>query len=168
MPDRTQPCIALTRNGDPCGQPARFHIGEGSGADGDHPGQPMCHNHTKQLLWWFGRQAGNHPAAHALQEERRLHTKTEQAAKWEAPGDVYFGRIGNRVKIGYSAHTAKRRRTLELMNGTEFDEFVTMPGDVDLERWFHNELQEHRTVGEWFEHAPAVQEAMLWVKKQGS
>ncbi len=75
------------------------------------------------------------------QEERRL------ADPW-AIGEgevVYYMRIGDRVKIGWSTNLPKR---LGVINPEEL--MVTEPGNRLLERARHDQFAELRTHGEWF------------------
>jgi hypothetical protein len=61
------------------------------------------------------------------------------------PGSVYFVRLGDRVKIGYSENVPKRltviphEEVLGVIHGTREDE-----------QGWHQLLADYRTVGEWF------------------
>jgi hypothetical protein len=58
---------------------------------------------------------------------------------------VYYVRIGNRCKIGYTSNMSKRMATI---NPEEV--LVTEPGTLDLEHMRHREFAHLRTHGEWF------------------
>lgn len=58
---------------------------------------------------------------------------------------VYYVRIGNRCKIGYTTNMANRMATI---NPEEI--LATEPGTVDLEQIRHREFARLRTHGEWF------------------
>jgi hypothetical protein len=58
---------------------------------------------------------------------------------------VYYMRIGNRVKIGFTTNLSQR---LTQINPEEL--MATEPGDTGLEQRRHGQFRELRTHGEWF------------------
>jgi len=58
---------------------------------------------------------------------------------------VYYMRIGNRVKIGYSSNLVER---LNAINPEEL--LAAESGTTDTERRRHREFGQYRTHGEWF------------------
>jgi hypothetical protein len=117
-------------------------------------------------------------AARAIEAGRRDYEKDPRTiaqryarevaeTRFSAPPDVldggevvYYMRIGNRVKIGWSTSLAAR---LAAINPEEL--MATEPGGRKLERLRHNEFREFRTHGEWFRlegllasHIEALQE----------
>lgn len=80
----------------------------------------------------------DHPARHANYRE-------ERASALEADSLVYYARLGNRVKIGYSTSLLKR---LAAIRPEEL--LATEPGGPLLERQRHAQFADLRVVGEWF------------------
>jgi hypothetical protein len=60
-------------------------------------------------------------------------------------GSVYFVRLGDRVKIGFSAHLRKR---MEVIPHEEF--LGRIPGTMRDEKNLHRRFAHLRTTGEWF------------------
>jgi hypothetical protein len=60
-------------------------------------------------------------------------------------GSVYFVRLGDRVKIGFSAHLRKR---MEVIPHEEF--LGQIPGTMRDEKNLHRRFAHLRTTGEWF------------------
>lgn len=81
--------------------------------------------------------------------QRQAEEEREAKAQVEATGEVvYYMRIGNRVKIGFSASLTLRLATInpeELM--------ATEPGGWALEQHRHRQFRKLRTNGEWFKLA---------------
>lgn len=60
-------------------------------------------------------------------------------------GYVYFVRLGDRVKIGYSENVPQR------LAAVPHEEVLgVIPGTMDDEQGWHQLLADYRTVGEWF------------------
>lgn len=88
--------------------------------------------------------------------EPHLDDINEHAVDREAnePGRtsvVYFVRLGNRIKIGWSTNLAQR-----LSNLQPEEVLAVIPGDTTLERELHRRFAKHRVVGEWFEDCPSI------------
>ena len=66
---------------------------------------------------------------------------------------VYYMRVGNRIKIGYSQNLASRMVNLaaEELLGYE-------PGDVKLERHRHRQFAAYRIMREWFADCPVIRD----------
>lgn len=64
---------------------------------------------------------------------------------------VYYFRVGNRIKIGYTGNLEGRVKNLmpEEVLGWE-------PGPPSLEKKRHRQFASHRTAREWFEDCPAI------------
>lgn len=74
------------------------------------------------------------------------------------PGFVYFVRLGDRIKIGYSENVDKR------LTVVPHEEVLgVIPGTRDDERAWHKLLADYRTVGEWFRAEPDVLAAVARV-----
>jgi Meiotically Up-regulated Gene 113 (MUG113) protein len=90
------------------------------------------------------RRLKEHPARHA--EDR-----AERSQALEEASLVYYARLGNRVKIGYSTNMANRLadiRPEELL--------ATEPGGPLLEKRRHGQFADLRVVGEWFKFEGAL------------
>lgn len=72
---------------------------------------------------------------------------------------VYFAEaVGlNLIKIGVAADVAKRLEGLRTGCPVPIKLLGTMPGDVEIERFLHQDLAPHRTHGEWFRKSPEVE-----------
>lgn len=64
---------------------------------------------------------------------------------------VYYFRVGNRIKIGYTSDIRQRAKYLapEEILGWE-------PGGAELERRRHQQFHVYRTAHEWFVDCPAI------------
>lgn len=72
----------------------------------------------------------------------------EMAAEEVRPESVvYYMRLGNRVKIGYSTNIVRRLATI---NPEEL--LATEPGGHELEKKRHSQFSDLRTNGEWFRY----------------
>lgn len=74
---------------------------------------------------------------------------------------VYYFRIGNRCKIGYSSNLAARLTTL---NPEEL--LATEPGTYALEQLRHSEFSQLRTHGEWFRLEPPLTEHIAALRQK--
>lgn len=87
-----------------------------------------------------------HRASAATLADAAARELEQAAIAVPAPGEVvYYMRIGNRVKIGYSTNLTLRLQTInpeELM--------ATEPGGASVEKRRHDEFRQLRTRGEWF------------------
>jgi hypothetical protein len=68
------------------------------------------------------------------------------------PGFVYFARLGDLIKIGISKRPEERAYALNA------ELLVTLDGDTDLERSFHEEFADLRERNEWFRAEPRLLE----------
>ncbi len=84
--------------------------------------------------------------------DRVARGKMKPAINVSASGPVvYYFRVGNRIKIGYTGNLAIREKDLapEEVLGWE-------PGSYELERRRHEQFASHRIAREWFEDCPAI------------
>lgn len=88
---------------------------------------------------------------------------------------VYFAKVGEYVKIGYS-HDPMARSTTITRTGARPDDiefnarvdFIGwIPGDVWRERELHVQHLEHRATGEWFRIDRKVAEDLIWADPRG-
>jgi hypothetical protein len=66
---------------------------------------------------------------------------------------VYFIRAvdGGPIKIGYSIHPKKRLEEIQNMSPTPLELLATIPGDRAAEAELHQQFDEYRLYGEWFD-----------------
>jgi hypothetical protein len=64
---------------------------------------------------------------------------------------VYYLKVGNRIKIGFSAHLDRRLQSLPVEEVLGWE-----PGDRSLEAHRHRQFREHRTAREWFKDCPEI------------
>ena len=96
-----------------------------------------------------------HPEPHRI----RTYPAGEWQRRAERTSVVYYARLGNRVKIGYTTDLSKR---MKVVNPEEV--MATEPGGPHLEAARHQQFADLRTHGEWFvldeplaEHIRALQ-----------
>lgn len=82
-------------------------------------------------------------------------------------GYIYFLRLGDTVKIGYSTDPFARATTLSVGIPGKIDAFVVVPGTRAIERECHRKFATHRISGEWFRMAEGVRVAMERAAKYG-
>lgn len=83
------------------------------------------------------------------------HEAAKAELRQDREGFVYFLRVGERIKIGYSADVKARMRAYP--PGSEL--LAVEPGDRDLETQRHQQFAGSRTDGrEWFRPAPDILE----------
>ena len=81
---------------------------------------------------------------------------------------VYFLRVGDRVKIGFSTRPLSRIDTLVTAVPDQVDAFVFIRGNERTERALHAEFAEHHTSGEWFRFNPALARLMAQAAAYGT
>jgi hypothetical protein len=64
---------------------------------------------------------------------------------------VYYVRVGDRIKIGFSAHLDARLRSLPVEEVLGWES-----GDRGLEAHRHRQFAVHRTAREWFTDCPEI------------
>jgi hypothetical protein len=92
-------------------------------------------------------------AVFATHDERRLATLARRTVRRPTQSVVYYMRLGNRCKIGWSADVNTRMQTIaaeELL--------ATEPGGPKLEQQRHDEFRRLRTSGEWFRYESPLTE----------
>lgn len=73
----------------------------------------------------------------------------------DGPRYVYFARLDNRVKIGYSVDPKRRMKGLSLHDQAEL--VYVCRGGRSLEKQLHYLFAERRIAGEWFEWCPEIE-----------
>lgn len=64
------------------------------------------------------------------------------------PTRVYFGRQGDRIKIGFARDVPRRAQELGI------DVITSLPGGKPLELLFHKHFEASRIEGEWYRETP--------------
>lgn len=71
-------------------------------------------------------------------------------------GQIYFFKMGDFVKIGYSASWEERLKTIATSAPLPVDVLLVVPGSLRTERAFHARFVECRTQREWFRCTPEI------------
>jgi len=66
------------------------------------------------------------------------------------PGFVYFMRMNDVVKIGFSSDVGKRLNSIQTACPGPADVIKVIPGSDQTERYFHAHFANYRQQGEWF------------------
>jgi hypothetical protein len=104
---------------------------------------PLCFEHLAESHWIF---RGIMDDLRADSERRVAEQKPEPRP---AKGLVYFVRLGNRIKIGYTTNMKAR------MVAVPHEEVLgTVPGTMTDERRCHAAFAHLREHGEWFRAEP--------------
>lgn len=88
---------------------------------------------------------------------------------------VYFARVGDYMKIGFSDDPIARATTITRMGtrpadvavGDTVDLVGWVPGDVWREGYYHAQHIESRVVGEWFHLDRKCAEDLIWADPRG-
>jgi Meiotically up-regulated gene 113 len=89
-------------------------------------------------------------AAMSGDPKNRTPKKAGAAPKKCGTGFVYFLRIGDRVKIGYSRNPFQRLSELSTALADPVTSFVFFPGNLADEKRLHRHVESRRTSGEWY------------------
>lgn len=136
--DRKQKCKCLKMNLPKSGRVVircPEHLGKPSKS-----GRMVCYIGADGIV----RQEGVTPRSASLPQKNATHREEF----------VYFLRVGDLIKIGYSMDPERRAADLQ----AELLGFA--PGGRKLEAALHHELREYRERKEWYRNEPAVQIAM--------
>lgn len=90
---------------------------------------------------------------------RKLPTLTK---KWKTGGYVYFLRMGNLVKIGFSTRPLQRMDELKTAMAKGVTSFVFIPGYKYDERALHKFFENRKSSGEWFRMSPTLKRFMAY------
>lgn len=137
---------------------------------------PLCEDHA-QDVWveigfhhmdvrkaYFAHQRQqDHEAIRAEAIRKRLGVEEFMANRKQAPGIIYYLKIEDQVKIGFSADLDTRLKAYPPMAKL----LATHPGTRETERQMHNkfatQLAERK---EWFHEHPELESHMAGVRKQ--
>lgn len=78
----------------------------------------------------------------------------EAAAARRDGTSVYFARVGDRIKIGWSRKVGTRLAQLQTGNAAPVELLATQPGGRTVERRLHEMFAAARVSGEWFAATP--------------
>jgi hypothetical protein len=139
-----------------CTEPLAFHLG------------PLCLYHA-MLMYEAVLHSPDVPVTSAQSKvaERRQaeqeRAKARARARGQQPGWIYYLRIGDRLKIGYSADVRERMRAYP----PESELLAVHPGTRDLEADMHRRFTGSRAAGrEWFRETPDLAEHVAQVIAQ--
>lgn len=76
------------------------------------------------------------------------------------PGDLYFVRAGNAVKIGRTVNVANRLRKMQADNHEELNCILVLPGRGCDEQQWHRRFRLAHIRGEWFAWGLAIETAV--------
>lgn len=65
-------------------------------------------------------------------------------------GYVYFIKMGNAVKIGFSTSVGSRLKTIQTSCPEPAEVMLVLPGSQATEQFFHEHFSKYRLSGEWF------------------
>ena len=86
--------------------------------------------------------------------ERAARERKAMAAQaYNAQALIYYFRVGNRIKIGWTRNLAQRIATL-----MPEEVLATEPGLQRLETTRHHQFAQYRITREWFKDCPAIRE----------
>jgi hypothetical protein len=113
------------------------------------------------------KKAAEVPDDRSLQPRREAELTQQQASLAAAQRRpavksrvcVYYMRMGNRCKIGFTGNIASRVRAI---NPEEL--LVTEPGGFELEQQRHAQFSDLRTHGEWFRYEGALVDHVMALK----
>lgn len=113
---------------------------------------PLCGKHLRKV-YEFAQDLVTEQWDGAMRDYvAGLHSKfTPPRAVRRRPGNVYFIRLGDRIKVGYSERPEARLRSLP------HEEVIgVVPGTFQDEHAWHQLLADYRVTGEWFRADPEV------------
>jgi hypothetical protein len=117
----------------------------------------------KAVRLWQG--AGQPPADELARIEHltlRLYIELQEwlfAKERRAPskrGQVYFVRVADKVKIGFTQHLSQRLTALQASSPFDLKLELAMEGSAIIERVLHARFKAQRINGEWFNYAGPI------------
>jgi hypothetical protein len=121
-------------------------------AEPEYP-TPLCAHHIVGVIRRYQQQLETMQRVHPGLTERLVSRQEAEVCKPRRKPShvVYFLRFGDRVKIGTSGNLEQRLQVVP------HDEVIgTIPGDVTMEREWHDRWAKLRLVGEWFQAVPEL------------
>lgn len=85
----------------------------------------------------------------AAEVRRRGHVSTVYGPAGD-PGYVYFVRVGDQVKIGFTKDVRQRVKSIQTSCADPVEVMAVMPGTTETEKFLHLRYDAYRTGGEWF------------------
>lgn len=90
---------------------------------------------------------GENPSGVTASLRARIPRTASQSGK---SGFVYFLRMGDAVKIGFSGSLGQRIKTIQTACPRPTEILCIIPGNYGTERYFHAHFAAHKLQGEWF------------------
>ena len=95
----------------------------------------------------------------AFRAWNRLYKPSQRRpVRWTTRGLIYFLRIGDRVKIGFTTSLDARIQALQIGSPDPFELLGSVPGIKAEEKDAHEIFARDRVAGEWFALTPELQE----------
>lgn len=83
-------------------------------------------------------------------------------------GQIYFFKMGDFVKIGFSASWEERLKTIATSAPLPVEVLLLIPGSLQVERTLHLRFLAHRTQREWFRATPEIFEFVEMEKRKAA
>lgn len=137
-------CVARGRRGHPCARDVLY----------DAP-FPVCVKHAAELLRYLHENLAQETILASALERLLSYDSGEHNRVMDLPDAgvpvVYYARVGNHIKIGYSSNLTRRMRGYP----PDTEILATEPGTRELEKERHMEFNHQLRMGnEWF--APSL------------
>lgn len=133
-------CIETTRHGKKV-----FYYRERNGTRIRLPDPHQVGNEAFNLAYLAATRGQN--VGRDFSRERPLPSYALEQGR---PGFVYFLRMGDTVKIGFSAKVGSRLKSIQTACPEPAEVMKIIPGSDQTERYFHAHFQDYRLKGEWF------------------
>jgi hypothetical protein len=116
---------------------------------------PICTKHAAEFLRYINEGMAQDSVLAAALEKIKTYDSGEHYREVAFPGKgvavVYYIRVGNHIKIGYSKNLSKRMRSYP----PDSEVLAFEPGSLELERRRHLQFRHQLRMGqEWF--APSL------------
>jgi hypothetical protein len=117
----------------------------------------------KTARLWYGRGEPSVEELSAIaQQARRLTIElkewiiSKRRTRPSVRGFIYFARVGERVKIGFSKSVPRRISELQTLTADPIDVLLIQRGSIVIEHSLHRRFAEDRISGEWFRYSAAM------------
>ena len=120
---------------------------------------PLCARHAMRVYGEMKELAESRPVPRPAVTS--LGDPSPRRNSNREPGSVYFMRIGQTIKIGFSTNVKQRARAL----GAD-EVLATMPGTRALEKTLHAKFGPYWLRGEYYEPAPELLAYIAKIKPQ--
>lgn len=70
---------------------------------------------------------------------------------------IYFVKVNDKVKIGFSDNLKKRLSALQVSSAYKLEVLLIIDGDYEKESELHQQFREYRNSGEWFDLSDPIE-----------